>query len=484
MKKILTIFSLVVVLNFAASAQIVINEVLYNIPGAAAEVEEFIELYNGGATAVNLQGYRFTQGVTYTFGSSDIIPAGGYFIVAADSAAFNTAFGIFPNATFSGGLSNSGEDIAIVDMAGSLVDSVNYDDAAPWPLNADGAGFSLQLCDATTDNNDGANWGTSNDYAGSASSAPTDSIFATPGMMNNCQAVIPPPPASYPLYTIDMINGIDTAGNADSVGVTCELRAVAYCNDNRAGGYDFPFANSDNSNGIRVFSFNDVSNYAFVAGDSLHIFGTVSQFNGLLQFAPDSIVVATQGVATPLPMMVTSIGENEENKYVVLNNVMLVDTAEWTGTGSGFNVSVTDGSTDTTVVRIDNDVDLYNQPAPMGTFSIAGWVTQFDATSPRTEGYSLVPCSSMNITAVQQIENNSTRVAIYPNPTYGVLNIESEVEIESIQIHSVLGQLVFNQMNVAAQNTQINTANLENGIYIISIQTEDRVMTQQIKVLK
>jgi hypothetical protein len=281
-----------------------------------------------------------------------------------------------------------------------------------------------------------------------------------------------------------MINGIDTAGLADSAGVTCELRAVAYCNDNRAGGYDFPFANSDNSNGIRIFSFNDVSNYSFTAGDSLHIFGTVAQFNGLLQFTPDSIVIAQQGIAAPAPMSVTVLNEMTENKYVMLSNIALVDTAEWTGTGSGFNVRVTDGSADTSIVRIDNDVDLYNQPAPTGTFNIAGWVTQFDPTNPRNEGYSLVPCSAINITSTQKIENNSTRVAIYPNPTYGQLNIESEVEIESIQIHSVLGQLVFNQMNVSAMNTQINTGNLENGIYIISIQTEEHVMTQQIKVMK
>ncbi len=484
MKKLLTILSLVMIMNFAASAQVVISEILYNIPGDG-ESEEFIELYNAGTTTVNLQGYSFTQGVAHTF-NGGAIAAGGYFVVAADSAAYFAAFGGFPDAAWtSGGLSNGGEDIAIIDGFGVTVDSVNYDDAAPWSLLADGGGRSLQLCDAATDNNNGANWGTANIFAGLATSSTTmDSLFATPGMSNTCDAVIAPAPSSYPLYTIDDINNIDADGSADSVGVTCELRAVAYCNDNRASGYDFPFANSNNSNGVRVFSFNDVSNYTFTAGDSLHIFGTVSQFNGLLQFAPDSIVVATQGVAAPAAVVVTTLDESTENRYVMLNNVTLVDTAEWTGTGSGFNVSVTDGSTDTTIVRIDNDVDLYSMPAPTGTFNIAGWVTQFDATVPRDEGYTLAPCSATNITANKAIKNASSRVAVYPNPVSGVLNIESEDNIESIQIYNTLGQLVFNQSNVETTTTQIGTINLENGMYIIAIQTENAVMTQQVQVLR
>jgi hypothetical protein len=303
--------------------------------------------------------------------------------------------------------------------------------------------------------------------------------------MNTCTFIAPPPPPSYPVYTFDQINDIDTSGNADSLGVTCELRGIAHCIDLRGGsGLDFPFASSDNNAGIRVFTFSDVDAYTVTAGDSLHIWGTVSQFNGLLQFAPDSIAVISQGNATASPVMVTQLSEIYENKLVMFNNMSLVDTAEWTSIGSGFNVQITDGSADTITLRIDNDVDLYNMPAPLGTFSVAGWVTQFDPTTPRNEGYTLSTCGMNMLTNARKVENNSTEVSIFPNPAATVLNVQSATEITNITVHNTLGQVVLNMNNVNTYTTQISTNNLDNGVYIISIVTGNKVMTQQFQVVK
>lgn len=484
MKKLFSTLSAILLVSFAAHSQVVINEILYNDPSAGADEEEFIELHNTGATAVNLLDYTFTQGVVHTF-TGGTIPAGGYFVIAVDSAFFHNAFGMAPDAVWtSGGLSNSGEDITLYDNNGVLVDSVDYDDATPWPTSPDGDGYSLQLCDPATDNNDAANWGTSNLGTG-LSSTGVDSLFATPGMMNACVTVVPPPPPSYPLYTFDQINDVDSSGNADSLNVTCELRGIAHCIDLRGGsGLDFPFANSDNSAGIRVFTFSDVDAYSVTAGDSLHIWGTVSQFNGLLQFSPDSIAVISQGNATASPMMVTQLSEMTENRLVMFTGMSLVDTAEWTGTGSGFNVRITNGSTDTITVRIDNDVDLYSMPAPLGTFSISGWVTQFDASIPRDEGYTLSTCGMSMLTNTTKVEANSQQVSIFPNPAATVLNVQSATEIQAITVHNTLGQAVLNISNVNNYTTQITTNNLDNGVYIISIVTNNKVMTQQFQVVK
>jgi hypothetical protein len=484
MKKLFSTLSAILLISFAAHSQVVINEILYNDPSAGTDVEEFIELHNTGTTAVNLLDYTFTQGVAHTF-AGGMIPAGGFFVIAVDSTAFHNAFGMAPDAIWtSGGLSNGGEDITLYDNNGVFVDSVNYDDAAPWPTSPDGFGYSLQLCDPLTDNNDGANWGTSNLGTG-LSVTGVDSLYATPGSMNSCVVVVAPPAPSYPLYTFDQINDIDTSGNADSVNVTCELRGIAHCIDLRGGtGLDFPFANSDNSAGVRVFSFADVDAYSVTAGDSLHIWGTVSQFNGLLQFAPDSIAVISQGNATASPMTVTQLSETMENRLVLFTGMSLVDTAEWTGTGSGFNARMTNGSTDTITLRIDNDVDLYSMPAPLGTFSVSGWVTQFDATAPRNDGYTLSTCSMSMLTNTTKVENNSTQVSIFPNPAASVLNVQSATEIETIIVHNTLGQAVLNINNVNTFTTQIATNKLENGVYIISIVTGNKVMTQQFQVVK
>lgn len=479
MRKLFITLSLILMVNFGLYAQVVINEILYNVAGAG-EDEEFVELFNSGAASINLQGYTIRDMGASTVIGAVTIPAGGFVVLGRDSVIFQGSYGFYPDVVYAISLSNSGEYIVLEDNAGTMVDSVRYDDSSPWNSDADGAGYSLQLCDATTDNNNGTNWGVSMNIAGYNNQDASKALYATPGAANTCTT------PSYPLYTIDQINDVAANGIADSANIRCELRAIAHCSNNRAtGGYDFPFANSSNV-GIRLFSFNDVNNYPFSAGDSLHIWGRVAQHNGLLQFSPDSIVLVSQGNTSPSPMTITNLSEGTENKFVSLAGVHLVDPAAWTtGTGgSGFTVEVTTGGADTISVRIDNDIDLYNQAAPTGSFSIEGWGGQYDTSNPFDENYQLMPCGSSNVTGIKNVVNNTTQVAIYPNPTQNELTINADLNIESVQIYNTLGQLVLNQININTLNTQINTSSLENGVYIIAIQTENSVMTQQIQVLR
>lgn len=485
MKKLFSTLATLLLLSMTSQAQVIINEILYNVPGAN-ENEEFIELYNAGGSAVNLQGYTFTQGVTLTIGSGESIPAGGYYVIGFNAAAFQAAYGFAADTVYTGGLSNTGEDITLYDGSGNLVDSVDYKTTAPWPTLANGQGRSLQLCDPMTDNGLGSNWGTNNTAVGVNGSSGTDSLYATPGMMNQCVGVVPPPPlSSYPVYTFGQVSGVNANGVADSVGVRCQLRGIAHCVDLRGGaGYDFPLANSNNTGGIRVFSFADMDGYTLQAGDSLHVWGEIIQFNGLLQLEPDSILVVSQGNATATPMTVTTLTEATENKLVTLYNMHVVDTAAWTGTGSGFNVLITDGSADTTLVRIDADVNLFSQPAPLGNFSITGWVGQFDSSNPYTSGYQLFPCGMSMLTGTTELEGNSNQFLVYPNPSSSVLNVQTDLEIQNVLVYNALGQIVISVNNINTNTTQINTRALENGVYVIAIMTDKKVMTQQFQVIR
>ncbi|MFQ5446524.1 MAG: lamin tail domain-containing protein, partial [Saprospiraceae bacterium] len=138
----------------ASAEGVVISEIMYNNPGA--DDYEFIELYNNGSSAVDLNGWSFTKGVSFTFPAHNLAP-GDFVLVAIDSAAFETAFGATAY-EWSGGLNNGGETIELVDDTGTFVDSVAYDDANGWPTDPDGHGPSLVLCDYGSDNNDPANW--------------------------------------------------------------------------------------------------------------------------------------------------------------------------------------------------------------------------------------------------------------------------------------------------------------------------------------
>lgn len=152
------------VLSPTTLASLVISEINYNGPESGTDTSEYIEFVNIGTTTVNLSGYSFVEGVIHNFGQDDSITAGQYFVIAVDSSAFRNRYGVNANAIWtSGGLSNGGEDITIVDNFGRTVDSVDFDDNSPWPSGVlagqpDGGGASIELVDSSLNNNDGVNW--------------------------------------------------------------------------------------------------------------------------------------------------------------------------------------------------------------------------------------------------------------------------------------------------------------------------------------
>jgi hypothetical protein len=157
---------------------VVINEIMYN-PQSGNQNEEYIELHNISGSVVYLYnfaentGWKFTDGVDFTFGSDANIPAYGYMMVVKNVAAFTSAYGAMPPTVrvvgpYNGQLDNGGERVQIskpgdVDEGGVRqhirVDRVNYDDEAPWPTGADGGGMSLTRINPNLYGNDVINWG-------------------------------------------------------------------------------------------------------------------------------------------------------------------------------------------------------------------------------------------------------------------------------------------------------------------------------------
>jgi hypothetical protein len=134
---------------------LVISEIMYNPDGSGAE---FIELYNRSAVDIDLTGLSFADGIRWAADSGDLIAAGGWFVLAADPVEFEADYGFPPDGAYAGRLRNSGERVALVDEQGIVWEAVDYGDDAPWPVEADGDGYSLELLDATLDNTDPASW--------------------------------------------------------------------------------------------------------------------------------------------------------------------------------------------------------------------------------------------------------------------------------------------------------------------------------------
>ncbi|MCD6393730.1 MAG: lamin tail domain-containing protein, partial [Planctomycetes bacterium] len=168
-----------------ADDNIVISEIMYH-PYHDSSItepenigEEYIELYNKGAATINLQDWRFADGIDFVF-PLVTLNAGECLVVAADLAAFQAKYPAVSNvvAGWTGHLSNSGERIVLSNSDGRLIDDVRYSDEGDWserylgPVDEghrgwlwsnahDGDGKSIEVINFSTDNDCGQNWGAS-----------------------------------------------------------------------------------------------------------------------------------------------------------------------------------------------------------------------------------------------------------------------------------------------------------------------------------
>ncbi len=97
--------------------------------------------------------------------------------------------------------------------------------------------------------------------------------------------------------------------------------------------------------------------------------------------------------------------EEYEGRLVQLHGVR-VNTSSWNVSGSGTNYQLVQGA-DTVDIRVDNNVDFINTPAPQGLFDIVGVVSQFKTAPPLIGGYQVMPRSRSDIISTGPIIETS-----------------------------------------------------------------------------
>lgn len=159
----------------AAPGDVVFSEIAYDLKGAD-DGHEWVEIYNAGATAVDLTGWKFNDGSNHVLNippknggqGAMVVPAGGYIVLAGDAEVF-----IVDHPGFSGtvidtvmSLNNTGTMVAMIDADGVTIDTAIYSKES----GAAGNGMTLVR-------NGSGGWGESAGEGG------------TPGMQNSENAV-------------------------------------------------------------------------------------------------------------------------------------------------------------------------------------------------------------------------------------------------------------------------------------------------------
>jgi len=140
---------------------IVINEFMYKAPDSN-DTKDWIEIYNSSDELISLSGWMLKDdddSHVFTMPSGTIIAPRGYIVIAEDTTRMRTTysddFPLLGQPDFGYG---RGDMVRLYNSHGILADSVRYERFAPWPVEADGAGSSLELLSPELDNTMPQNW--------------------------------------------------------------------------------------------------------------------------------------------------------------------------------------------------------------------------------------------------------------------------------------------------------------------------------------
>ena len=268
---------------------------------------------------------------------------------------------------------------------------------------------------------------------------------------------------NYPNVIIGLVTSTNGTGELDSLNKRCRLEGVVYGVNLRPTGLQFTMIDQFDD-GINVFLSTGNLGYTVTEGDLIRVKGSITQFNGLAEIIPDSIIKISSGNTLVAATIVTSLSENTESQLVEMKNMQLVDPNTWTNNPLGFTVKITDGNNNWDM-RIDNDVNIHGTTAPVGKFDVKGLGTQFDASSPYLEGYQLMPRYISDIKLITSVvEKEQINVMIIPNPVQDVLKIETRESFHTIQIVDFKGRIVdqFNYKNII-------DVNVSSGFYYLKL---------------
>jgi hypothetical protein len=166
---------------------VVINEVMYH-PISGDDDDQYIELYNRSAGAVNLGGWQLTDAVNFTLASNIVLAADSYLVIARNSAHLRSNYAnLNVNncvGDFSGKLSHKGEHLALTmpdttiqtnnvgvvstNLMHLVVNDVTYETGGRGGQWSGGGGSSLELRDPASNNRLAPNWADSDETQKSA----------------------------------------------------------------------------------------------------------------------------------------------------------------------------------------------------------------------------------------------------------------------------------------------------------------------------
>ncbi len=424
--------------------KIVINEINYN--GLSTnDPNDWVELYNNSDESIDLSNWVLKDNDdTHIFSIPEMtsISSGDYLVLCNDLVAFST---IFPNVqnligNLGFGFSGGGELLRLYQPSQTLVDTVEYDDVAPWPTEPDGNGPTLELKHPDLDNSVGTSWisSDSNGTPGAINSFSQNGIFLN-------------------ISTDTLIASTDTS----TMQITIESNNFWKIQNNN----NWLFMNPDSG-----FGNTNLNIYSLENNDSLKRFGKIIFESGNIK---KELVVIQDGLE-------------------VFNIFVSIDSSK-----GGYVLGSGKYLQGTTVRLIANP----NTGWKFLNWSENDSIISYDSTYTFQAQFNrnIIACFQEITTSIKSIKTVPTSFVLsqnYPNPfnpytiiRYSIPDTEKLLEFSvQLKVFDVLGNLVLILVNKhqipGNYKVNFNAMNLSSGIYYYQLTADEFIETKKMLLIK
>lgn len=482
---------------------VIINEINFNSSNELNS-DDWIELYNTTEKTINMAGWSFMDEKNdhlFTFPDGLSLEPNSYFVLCSNDSAFRSQHPYISNhiGNFNFGLSNGGEILRLFDAKLNLINTLNYSDSTPWPINNDGNGHTLELKSEDLNNTLSQNW-RSSPY-----------IKGTPGKTNNPETKI-----DFNLSNIGGCTGLIIAENTtkttydsirwdfgDGTFSTREQVEHVYAS---AGIYKITlnvFSFYGNESKSTETSFTTIIESPVVYSDTSCGRGSLilnAVANGEIlwyenRFDDEAIHLGEQ-FETPFlsSSKVYYVGNNINNCE---SNRVPIDAVVFNNALAYFKTEINNG-----LLTLSNK--SANCLSYFWDFGDGSQSTEFEPTHQYTQPGSYVVsliayndyCSTEDDYSVEisvdeinlaNIQKQSV-FKVYPNPSNGIVNISINNNHSGkidLKVYNFYGKTIKDYNFIKLSNNfsnSIDLSHLSNGVYLIQIITDEKEYTKKIVI--
>ena len=106
-------------------------------------------------------------------------------------------------------------------------------------------------------------------------------------------------------------------------------------------------------------------------------------------------------------------------------------------------------------------------------YSDTNWIDKESFTEYNTT------CNNQCVTSVTEDDKKNSNITVFPNPTTGIIQIDSKEVIEKVIVRNVLGEII-----KESKSTKIDIYNQANGIYFVEIITIKGKLSKKVILLR